>query len=129
MLKDGTYYSTLQGTTLARGTRNIAERIQAAEPLIPDNVAVVAALALSAEALIGTSVLNELRKDLNDVDDTLNQVTQNFAIGIQSAAFGAGLSPTQFRQLLKTAEQATIADLEDFKARREAGRSSGEAVH
>lgn len=116
MLKDGTYYRKLEGTELSPGTRSIAERIQKALPYVPDHVALTAALALTAEAVVGTSPLHALRGAMPGVDDTLDQVTQNFVVTIQIAATEAGLSHEQLKALLKAAERATIDDMREFQA-------------
>lgn len=111
------YYDKFEGFGIAEGTRRIAEHVQTTAPFpVPDSVAMVCALALTAETLVGLSSLHIARNVMPEVDDTLDGVTDNFVIAIKAATLAAGLSHAQFKQLLKLAEAATIADLKERDA-------------
>lgn len=109
------YYEKFEGVRFAPGTRNVAERIQNTAPFpVPDNVALILALAVTAESLIELSVLGRMRMCADNIDSALKSVTSNFIVAIQAVCLDAGLTFEQFAELLSVAERAMVADLKAF---------------
>lgn len=113
----------------APATQNIAALIQDRAPWCPPYVALVAALALTAETVVGLSSLTKLRQMSKGLDQTLDQVTQNFGIAILAACVREGLSHEQFHSVLELAEQAAIADLQEHQTATGARRPEGTSLN
>ena len=111
MLND--LYSKLEGTTISPGTQNIAAAIQkeAGFP-VPDEVALVAALALTVEIHLNLSPVCPLEKLSKDIADTHDQVTSGFLCALQVVGVSHGLTTKQLEHVAHVAERASIADFE-----------------
>lgn len=117
----------LEAKETAPATRSIAKRIREALPWCPANVALTAALALTAESVVGLSPLTLMRLKSHSLDETLDQVTENFVLAIKAACIVAGLTAAQFGELLHVAEFAAIADVKEQQSKAE--RPQGATVN
>lgn len=110
MLKD--LYSKLEGTTVAQGTQTLAAAIQkdAGFP-VPDEVALVAALGLTAEIHMNLSPISVLAKTSREMAETWNQLTTVFLVALHAVGVSHGLTADQVDHIAHIGEQAAVADL------------------
>lgn len=116
MLKD--LYSKLEGTTVSRGTQNIAAAIQreVKDFVVSDEVALIAAIAMTAEIHILLSPIRELRKVSREVAEMHEQVTTAFAVALQVVGVSHGLTPEQIHRVFEVAERERVTDLKTTSA-------------
>lgn len=111
MLQD--LYSKLEGVTISPGTQAIAAAIQEKAGFsVPDEVALIAALALTSEVHLQLSALRKLERGVPEVAELHDQISTIFRIAVDVVGVGHGLTQEQVDHLSEVAEQAAIGDLQ-----------------
>lgn len=106
-------YSQMKGTVVSPGTKNMAAAIQKEVSFpVPDLVALVAALSLTAEIHIQLSPIKDLEKVSKDALFAHSQATTAFLVALQAVGLASGLTNEQVQSVADVLEKVAIADLQ-----------------